>query len=108
MGLRDRLFRRRAAMQQQVDYRVGMTVACQRCNRDVLIKDPFPPETEGKLVFGASPADDTACRCRNCGYIMCVGCAFGGQDWMTCPSCKKVRGPAFFVLWLIEKARGDI
>ena len=108
MTLRDRLFGRKggAEQEQQVEYRVGMSVRCQRCGREVVIKDPFPPETEGKLVFGASPAEDTACRCRKCAYIVCLECAFGGRDWMTCPSCKEARGPTFFVVWLNENATG--
>lgn len=92
-----------AAEQPPGGYREGMTVRCQKCSREVEIKDPFPPGTEGKLVFG-DLAEDAAWRCRKCGYIMCSDCSFGRQEFRSCPACKEMldKGPIPFVTWLKE------
>jgi hypothetical protein len=96
----ERARRPAASGQQGVQYRVGMTIRCQKCSREIKIKDPLAG-AQGQVAFGAPRGiDKVALRCEKCGYITCWKCSTAaGEGLNICPSCQQ-SVPLLFTDWL--------
>lgn len=107
MGFLGNLFGKKPAGDTPIIYHRGETVKCAKCGRKVKIDLP-PRDLKGKIMIAS--VDDMlpfAFRCEKCNYITCMECALLAYELHnrregipTCPSCKEVSGPIFFVEWL--------
>jgi uncharacterized UBP type Zn finger protein len=78
------------------DYHEGDKVKCGVCGKPLKVKYHDP----GKIAIATAAAlRGVALRCRSCGFIVCDPCSMppGGVGMPTCPSCKTLSGPYFFI-----------
>ena len=83
----------------------------------VKIETPARRISKGKIVIAS--VDDMlpyfAFRCEKCNYITCIECALLAYELHnrregipTCPSCKEVSGPIFFMEWLDSHKEAEL
>lgn len=91
MGFWSKLFGKQETTSKE--YRDGQIVKCEKCGKTAIVRTNKP----GIAIATNDALKGAALQCQDCGYIVCVDCAYSLNPRIsTCPKCNTKNGPYFF------------